>query len=361
MKRTSTIAVVVVLLVVASLALTGCGHKRHRAKKTTVIADYSVSGTVTVDTSLASEEATRYLDGFRHAYPKVKVALVSASATQTAASIIAHKKAPIADVVWHTPLSAIYAADEAKALMVYAYHPGQIDAVISDYTDPDTPDKPIVTGTDARLIAFAVNPTKMGGASPAGFADLTDPKYKGQIVMPSVNTEAGYNMIASLLSANDESEWDYFDQLDKNVAYYTTDETSAVEAVKSGSAGVGIGFDPAVVKAANASGGAVHAVFPGLPDMSPYEIDVDALVATTSPTPAAKAFLDWAISDDAMRLYSADTPITSVDEGKKFPAGYPAAISDQLMQNEDFQYSTENRKTIVAKWMKRYGSKIKKK
>lgn len=359
MKRISTFVLVLTLLLIASLALTGCGHKRHRKKKTTVVADYSVSGTVTVNTSLASEEATRYLRGFARAYPKVKVALVSASATQTAASVIANKKAPIADVVWHTPLSAMYAASEAKALMVYAYHPGQIDAVISDYTDPDTPDKPVVTGTDARLIAFAVNPSKLGGASPGGFADLTDAKYKGQIVMPSVNTETGYCMIASLLSANDESEWDYFDELDKNVAYYTHDETSAVEAVKSGAVALGVGFDPAVVGAANSSGGGVHAVFPGLPEMSPYEIDVDALIATTSPTPAAKAFLDWAIGDDAMRLYAKNTPITSVDEGKKLPAGYPAVISDQLMQNEDFQYSAENRKAIVAEWMKRYGSRIK--
>jgi iron(III) transport system substrate-binding protein len=359
MRTSRTLALVACFVLVAVL-VSGCGHKTRHAK-TAVAADYSVTGTLTVNTSLPTATATRYLVEFKREYPKVKVALVSAPATQTVASIIANKKAPIADVVWHTPLSALYAAYEAKALMAYAYHPGQIDAVIPYCTDPNTPEKPIVTGTDARVIAFAVNPSKVGGASPPGFAELAESKYKGQIVMPSVNTDAGYNMIASLLSTMDESAWEYFDQLNANVAYYTTESTLAVDAVKAGTAGIAIGFDPEVVKAANGSSGAIHAVFPGLPDMSPYEVDADGLIATTTPTPAAKAFMEWAISDPAMELYAADTPITSVDQGKKLPAGYPAVVSDQLMQNEDFEFSASNRKRIVAEWMKRYGSKIKKK
>ena len=59
-----------------------------------------------------------------------------------------------------------------------------------------------------------------------------------------------------------------------------------------------------------------------------------------------------------MGVYAADTPITSVDEGNQ-PQGYPATISDQLMQAEDFSYLAANHDKIVTEWMKRYGKKIK--
>ena len=101
------------------------------------------------------------------------------------------------------------------------------------------------------------------------------------------------------------------------------------------------------------------AVFPGLPELSPWELDVDALVSKPAPSAAAKTFLDWAISDAAMNAYAADTPATSVDEGNGLPQGYPAAVSDQLMQPNDFGWTANNHKKVVTEWMKRYGSKIK--
>jgi iron(III) transport system substrate-binding protein len=354
--------VAVSLCLAIAVAMGGCGHKKSaHAAGSNVSADPSVRGDVTVYTSLAESQSSKYLVSFRKQYPNVNLTLVSDNPTVLMAKVIKQKKTPVADVIWHTPLSAVTAAEEASALASYSYHPGQYDAVAADYSDGDHPATPLFVGTDAKLIGWAVNTSKTGGAAPQAFADLTDSKYAGQIVAPSINTDAGYTMVASLLSAdgdgNDEA-WAYLDQLDKNVAYYTDDEAAPAQAVADGSAGVGIGFDKQVTDVAN-SGGSAQAVFPGLPEMSPYEIDVDALVNKPSPSSAAKTFLDWAISDDAMNAYAAETPITSVDQGNGLPQGYPATVSDQLMQNEDFSYSADNHDKIVAEWKKRYGKKIK--
>ena len=348
------------LCVALAISIAGCGHKKVHAKGgLAVAADPSVVGTVTVYTSTPKTQADRYLADFQRQYPNVKLSVVTSTPAGIVAQVIKEKKKPVADVIWHTPLSAVYAADEATALAFYVYHPGQYDAVQANYSDPDQADKPFVTGTDARLVGWAVNTSKTGGAAPRSFADLTDSKYSGLIVMPSVNTDAGYTMVSLLLSTDGEDTgWAYLDQLDKNVDHYTNDENAPTQAVADGSVGVGIGWDKQVTDAAN-SGGSAQAVFPGLPEMSPYDIDVDALVAKLVPSSAAKTFLEWAISDDAMNLYAADTPITSVEEGSVLAPGYPTSISDQLMQNADWGYMADNHAKIVADWMKRYGKKIK--
>jgi len=356
--RSLTRLAAVALCAVLAVSIAGCGHHRKTAKSQDISADPSVVGTVTVYTSTPTSQANRYLSDFRKQYPNVKLTVVSDTATATVARLIKEKKAPVADVVWHTPLSAVYGADEATALAAYAYHPGQYDAVQADYSDPDHPDNPLVTGTDAQIIGWVVDTSKTGGSTPAAFADLTDSKYQGQIVMPAITTDAGYTMVSLLLSSDGEdTTWPYLDQLDKNVAYYTTDQDAPAQAVADGNAAIGIGFDKAVTDAGN-SGGSTQIVWPALPEMSPYDIDVDALVAKPAPKSAAKVFLDWAISDSAMNQYAVDTPITSVDEGNGLPQGYPPSISDQLIQNADWGYMADNRAAIVAKWMKRYGKKV---
>ena len=351
--------VAVALCAALALSAAGCGHKKVLAKSTKgVSVDRSVVGTLTVYTSTPQAQADKYLADFKDQYPNVTLSVITSTPVGIVAKAMKEKKAPVADVIWRTPLSAVYAADEASALASYVYHPGQYDAVAADYSDPDTPEPPLVTGTDARIIGWAVNTSKTGGSAPQSFADLTDSKYSGQIVMPSINTDAGYTMVSLLLSFDGEdTAWPYLDQLNKNVAYYTDDEAAPAKAVAEGSAGVGIGWDKQITDAA--SSGSAQVVFPGLPEMSPYDVDADALVNKPQPSAAAKVFLEWAISDSAMGAYAEDTPITSVDEGDGLPAGYPPSVSDQLMQNADWSYMADNHTQIVKEWMKRYGKKIK--
>jgi iron(III) transport system substrate-binding protein len=349
---------------VAALAVgaTGCGFGAKPAAKAgaKVTADPSVKGSISVYTSLPEAKAKSYLALFSKEYPNVTVTLVRDSAPALVDKLIKEKSAPVADVVWHTPLTSVQRAAEASALAPYLYHPGQIDAVSGDFRDTDHPDQPLFLGTDARMIGFAVNGSKAGGNGPATLDDLADPKYAGQLVMPSINTDAGYAFVADLIVLMEEAPaWEYLDKVDKNVAYYTDDESAPAKAAADGSAGVGIGFDKSVVDAQN-GGNAVNAVFPGPPQLSPWEMDVDALVNKPSPSPVAKTFLDWAISDAAMTAYSDDTPMTSVDIGAGFPSGYPQTPSAQMMEPNDFRWTADNHQKVVAEWMKRYGKKIQK-
>jgi iron(III) transport system substrate-binding protein len=355
--RTVTKMASVALCVALLVPMVGCRHHK-KASGDAVNADPSVTGSITVYTSLTQDRVDSYLAAFKSTYPNVTVKVVRDTPTAISARIVKEKKAPLADVVWHTPLSSLTAAEETGALQAYVYPPGQYDAVQGSFADGDHGALPQFVGVDARMIGWLVNSGKTGGSTPQTFDDLVDPKYRGQIVMPSVNTEAGYTIVATIISLKGEDDgWPYLDSLDQNVSYYTNTDDAAPKAAQSGDAGVGLGWDNDIIGDAQGGGGA-QAAWPGQPELSPYDLDVDALLKPTA-SKAAKTFLNWAISDDAMNAYAKDTPITAVDEGTGLPTGYPNGdVTDQFNTNMDFQFLADNHDQIVAEWMKRYGKKI---
>ena len=67
---------------------------------------------------------------------------------------------------------------------------------------------------------------------------------------------------------------------------------------------------------------------------------------------AAKQFLDWAITDEAMGLYSKYFAAVAVP-GFPVPEGLPKDVSKVVYPN-DFDWSAKNRDRILAEWAKRY-------
>lgn len=355
MRKTTFRLVTAILCLMLALSLTGC--RKPGFKGVTAAADPSVKGSVTVYTSLPSKQADAYLKIFRAQYPNVDVTVVNGSPAQVADKLIKEKKDPKADVVWHTPLSSLMRAIEASAAAPYAYHPGQIDALGGDFVDGITPSNPLWVGTNANLIAFAVNTGASSGSAPKDFTELADPKYKGKIVLPSVKTPAGWALVSALMvSEGEEAVWGRLAELDKNVSHYTDSDAAAIQDVQDGKADVAVVFDGPISAARDA--GDVDIVFPGVPELSPYDIEADALVRKASPSKVAKVFLDWAISDPAMAAYAKATPITAVDQGGGLPSGYPQTFTDQMLQPSDFKWSAENQARVTAEWMKRFGKKV---
>jgi iron(III) transport system substrate-binding protein len=85
---------------------------------------------------------------------------------------------------------------------------------------------------------------------------------------------------------------------------------------------------------------------------SGYEIEANALTKKGKANAAAKEFLDWAITDEAMALYSKYFGAVSVP-GFPVPEGLPKDLSKVVYPN-DFDWSAKNRDRILAEWAKRY-------
>ena len=67
---------------------------------------------------------------------------------------------------------------------------------------------------------------------------------------------------------------------------------------------------------------------------------------------AAKQFLDWAVTDEAMKLYAQYFAAVGV-AGFPVPEGLPKDVSKVVFPN-DFDWSAKNRDRILAEWSRRY-------
>ena len=122
--------------------------------------------------------------------------------------------------------------------------------------------------------------------------------------------------------------------------------------VRSGERAVGVSFEY-VAWEMKRKGAPVEMVIPK--EGAGYEMEANALTKKGARSAAARQFLDWAISDEAMRLYARYFAAVGV-AGLPVPEGLPKDVSKVVYPN-DFDWSAKNRDRILAEWSKRYESK----
>jgi iron(III) transport system substrate-binding protein len=91
---------------------------------------------------------------------------------------------------------------------------------------------------------------KAGYAMPKSWKELIDPKWKGEIVMPSPLSSGTANMMryAFLALYGDAEGWKFLEALDKNVAYYTRSGNAPTDLVGRGEFMLGLTSDENVKK-----------------------------------------------------------------------------------------------------------------
>ncbi|MFB2834883.1 putative 2-aminoethylphosphonate ABC transporter substrate-binding protein [Floridanema evergladense] len=317
------------------------------------------SSALTVYTALEDDQISKYLDLFKKQHPDIKVNIVRDSTGVVTAKLLAEKDNPQADVVWGLAASSLLAADQKG--MLEPYSPKGLEAVNPKFKDDRTP--PHWVGIDVWMSAFCVNTKEMEKRKlpiPQNWADLTKPEYKGLIVMSNpASSGTGFLSVSAILQMKGEEKgWKYLDALDKNVAQYVHSGSKPCKIAGSGEYPIGISFDYRAVKQKNA-GEPIAAVFPT--EGSGWDIEANALIKKANIKPAAKTFLDWAISPEVSKVYAEGFPVTAVKTDVPIPQGYPADPVKQLIPNNDFQWAAKNRDAILAEWTKRFDSKSEKK
>ncbi len=336
------------------------GAKSGSTGSTTTVTDVSSatkgsSGAITVYTALEDDHIAKYLPLFEKEHPDIKVNKVRDSTGVVIAKLLAEKDNPQADAVWGLAVSSLLVADRQGMLEPYA--PKGLENVLPKFKDTRTP--PHWVGIDAWMSAFCVNTAEMKKKNlpiPQSWADLTKPEYKGLIVMSNpASSGTGFLSVSAMLQMKGEQEgWKYLDALDKNVSQYVHSGSKPCKVAGSGEYPIGISFDYRAVKQKNA-GEPIEAVFPK--EGSGWDIEANALVKKAAIAPAAKTFLDWAISKEASKLYAEGFPITAVKTDVSIPPGYPTDPIKQLSSKNDFNWAAENRDSILSEWTKRYDSK----
>jgi iron(III) transport system substrate-binding protein len=146
--------------------------------------------------------------------------------------------------------------------------------------------------------------------------------------------------------------WDFLAQLHENIDQYVHSGSKPAKMAGAGECVIGVSFGYAGIKQKR-SGLPVEVVFPA--DGSGWDLEANALIRKDAIRPAAKTFLDWAISDEAMNLYKANYPILANGKGGKYE-GFTGGPVNQLIDN-DLSWVATNRESILKKWTEKFDGK----
>ena len=306
--------------------------------------------TVVVYTAIENEQIAEYMKALNKTLPNLELKMLRLSTGDISARFMAEKDNMQAEAIWGVGATNILIFKNAGLLEPYS--PKGLDKILPLFRDKANP--PSWVGMDIYMSAFCVNTevTKKNNLPmPVSWADLTKPAYKGQVVMPNpASSGTGYLSVASVLQRMGEAEgWKYLDALNQNIAEYTKSGSKPCKDAAAGERAIGVSFEYVALEMKK-KGAPVEMVLPK--EGSGYEMEANALTKKGAKNPAAKQFLDWAASDEAMALYAKYFAAVAV-AGMPVPEGLPKDISKVVYPN-DFDWSAKNRDRILAEWQKRY-------
>jgi iron(III) transport system substrate-binding protein len=314
-------------------------------------------GTISVYTALEDEQVTEYLAVFNKQYPNIKVNVIRESTGIITARLLAEKNNPQADLVWGTAASSMMILDSMGMLEPYA--PAGVNRILPTFKSEKS--VPTWVGIDAWETAFVVNTVELAKlglnvSDIKSYNDLLRPQLKGHIVMSNPNSSGtGFLTVAGLLQLNDRNTnkgWDYLAKLHENVDQYVHSGSRPAKMAAAGECVIGVSFGYAGISQ-KLKGAPLAIVFPA--EGSGWDMEANALMKKPKIIPAAKTFLDWAISDTAMNLYKVNYPIIATGGDGKYE-GYESDPIKQLIKN-DFTWTAQNRESILNRWMTQFDSK----
>lgn len=307
-----------------------------------------------VYTALETDQIKAYKEAFEKTYPDVEIKWVRDSTGIITAKLLAEKANPQADVVMGVAASSLALMDAEGMLL--PYKPKGFEQLNPKYVD--TKAVPSWVGMDvfgATICFNTVEAKKMNLPKPETWKDLTNPVYKGKIVMPNpASSGTGYfDVTAWLQLFGEQGGWKYMDALHENIAQYMHSGSKPCKSAGSGEFPIGISFEYRGNQVKN-SGAPIELIFPkeGLG----WEIEATGIMKTTKKLDAAKKLADWSASKEANELYQKNFAIVANTSVHKPPTGLPVNYEEMLIKN-DFAFASRNRDKILAEWSKRYDAK----
>lgn len=325
------LALLLFVALLVALLLGGCGQEQK----------------LTVYTAKEQEEVIEFIPIAEEALG-FEIDVLRLSTGDLTARLLAEKDNPQADVIWGTAASSMMIFDSEGMLEPYA--PEGLEDILPGFRSADDP--PTWVGVDAYINAICFNTImgeELGLPQPTSWEDLLDPIYEGHIVMPDPSASGtGYMFVSAVLQGMADG-WNYLDALDENMAQYTKSGSAPCKMAAAGEFPIGISF-AFVGVGLKADGAPIEFA---VPNPTGLEIEANGLMKGANNADAAKKFLDWAISDEAMDLYGQYFAVLS-RPGWPSPAGMPPDAADRLFP-VDFSLMAADRDSVLREWTSRYG------
>lgn len=305
----------------------------------------SQQGTLTFYTSQPDADAERLIQAFTAKYPDVKVELFRSGTEEVVSKIQAEKLAGkvqadvllVADAVTFEIL-------KAQDLLL-SYESKEHAHIPAEYIDGDH----TYTGTKIITTALAVN-TNLVKDLPNSWHVLTGPEAKNQAVMPSplYSGAAAYNI--GVLSRTDGMGWGFLENLSRNGMTVSRGNGAVLNAVAAGEKAYAMVVDFMVARMAK-EGSPVALVYPeeGVPAIT----EPVGILKDTSNEAAAKAFVDFILSEEGQRL-QAELGYTPIRSGIEAPEGLKA-VGDLKVISHDLDELYKSREQDKEQFIAIFG------
>lgn len=272
------------------------------------------SGKLVLYTSQPNEDAQRTVDAFMAANPGVTVEWVRDGTPKIMAKFRAELAAgaPQADVLLIADSVTMEGLKAEGLLMAYpeadisAYEPGIMD-----------PDK---TWFATKLITTGIVYNTSAPMKPTSYKDLLAPEATAAFMMPSPLASGAATIHMVSVTGVPELGWGYYETLAKQGALADGANGGVFKAVAGGEKLYGFLVDFLAIRE-KAKGAPIEFVFP-VEGVSAVSEPV-AILANTKNPDAAKAFVDFLISEEGQKL-AAEMGYLPAHPGVTPPAGFPA-------------------------------------
>lgn len=315
----------------------------------TLMAGPALAGPITVYSALEEDEIADYLAVAKTALPDVQINVLRLSTGDLGARLIAEAANPQADVVWGMALTNMLDPAIKAQLDVYpvkgaAGLPSANKGADNTWVAP--------TGYVGALCVNTELLKSKNLPMPTSWADLANPVYKGEVVMPSpASSGTGYLQVAAILQGmGAEKGWTFLKSLDANIAQYTTSGSKPCKMARAGEFAIGASLSFVAMKSVE-EGFPVKMVIPA--DYAGYELEASGLVKGSKHAADSKRFLDWTLSADAAKVYGKYKELAPLP-GAGRPAaadaaGLPADVTKVLFP-VDFIKSAASRGETLKTW-----------
>jgi iron(III) transport system substrate-binding protein len=169
--------------------------------------------------------------------------------------------------------------------------------------------------------------TKSGKPRPVSWLDLISPNAKDQVIMPSPLYSGAAVIHVGTIVAQPEMGWNYYEKLADNGAVAAKGNGGVLDAVASGQKAYGMIVDFMAFNG-KAKGSPVEFVYPT--EGVSMVTEPVAILKTAKNLDAAKAFVNWLLSDAGQQYMTVQGYIPG-KEGLAGPAGRPGANDLKLM------------------------------
>lgn len=295
-----------------------------------------------VYTAVEPEFLSVYKNTFEALHPDIDITYIRDSAGPITARLLAEKDNPKADVI--LGLSAISLEKLRLSGVLEPYRP-----LGADLLNPKMHAKDFSWfGINAWGGSICVNTEllkKEGLPIPKSWADLTDPQYKGKIVMPSpVASSTGFMFLLGWIQGMGETEsWDYIKKLHKNILFYTASGARPAAMIAQGEIPIALTSE-AFVRPFMRFSIPVETVEPQ--EGIAWDAEGSALTVGSHHPDAAKKFLDFCASKAVADIAASFSGIAAIDQ---YSTAKGRSLSARFLAM-DFKRAGTEKSQILEHW-----------